>query len=337
MKLSTDDSTVLARIALQGDETMRESARLLGKQFYTVQRAVQRGLRAGSLRRIWLFEPAALGLCRIQCLFSLVFDRKESREKLISLCKASPSVAFFAEIGGEYEFEAVFLVENAVEAMQTLEELLAKAGAKLRIKSIARQNRIVFFRKKYLIPPELIEKSEPYLEICARAHLPVVDEVDQRILYALAKDPNHAKGQIARTVGISALTLDRRMTRMRADGVLVGSMWHLISAAVGVQYFKLIATLGAGGESQRRALLSFAAQQRFVTTYRENVGDSDIDLGVEVFHLSDLLNVREEFVRKFSRDVQKVSVVPRFAMYKFEPYPLTRVPQGIITEPHSES
>ena len=325
MKLSTNDIGVLASIALRGDETMRESARAIGREFYMVQRAIRRATDAGLLRRLWVIEPEVFGLTRMQCLISVAFERKGAREKFITLLQASPDVSFLAEIGGDYEFEVVFTVENAVAAMKSLEALLQRAGAALRKKSIARQYRFAFFRRKYLLPPGMLKVDEPLVQVGGGQMIGPVDDTDRHILTVLIRRPGALKGDIAEEVGISPVTLERRMTRMRQERVIAGALWYLNCEELGYQRFKMIVTLSVASDADRKAIFAFAARHPYIANYRENVGDCDVDFGVEVGEIGALLTLREEFMRKFSKHVQTITTVPRFNIQKFEPFPLARL------------
>ncbi|WP_083705244.1 Lrp/AsnC family transcriptional regulator [Cuniculiplasma divulgatum] len=54
-----------------------------------------------------------------------------------------------------------------------------------------------------------------------------MDTVDKKILFSLLKDGRTPQRQIAKEIGISAQTLNYRMTKMIEDGIIVGFIVHI--------------------------------------------------------------------------------------------------------------
>ena len=60
-----------------------------------------------------------------------------------------------------------------------------------------------------------------------------MDTVDKKILFSLLKDGRTPQRQIAKEIGISAQTLNYRMTKMIEDGIIVGFIVHINSKILG--------------------------------------------------------------------------------------------------------
>ncbi|MGW0299656.1 Lrp/AsnC family transcriptional regulator [Streptomyces anthocyanicus] len=132
-----------------------------------------------------------------------------------------------------------------------------------------------------------------------------MDALDARILLAVDDDPEATGLALARTLGIARNTLNARLKRLRADGVVREFSRRVDPAALGhglVAFVSVVLSQTAG----RRATAALAAFPE-VAEMHSTTGEADLLLKIVARDTADLHRISEEFLAV--PDVVRISTV----------------------------
>jgi DNA-binding Lrp family transcriptional regulator len=123
---------------------------------------------------------------------------------------------------------------------------------------------------------------------------PVLDEMDRRLLAELGADARLTQVALAARVGLSRSSVQARIKRLEADGVIEGYTLRLgQERSTGVRAYLLIKGSAANHDRVAQTLLDFPE----VRVADSVSGDIDLVLQLEAERLEDINRVRDEVAR----------------------------------------
>lgn len=316
MKLDKKEREILVRSSLHADESIPELAKRCGVQQHTLRSCFERLSSLGAVRKVWAIDLFRLGWHRYELLYSV---RGSGGKELIEFFQSSSRVSFLGEVGGEFDYEVVILARNVGEVLDLIQDANRKCNSPFVAKSLSVQRSMNLFPRKYL--SSKAPKTE-VITLGAHSSEATVNERDLKILEHLGATPDIQKQELAQKVGISRVTLDDRLKRLKNAGVLQGALFNFKASVYGSQNFKVLVSTRGILPELRESFFKFAMEHRNCTNFRDGLGEWDYAFGIEVERPEDLASFRDKLWNKYGEHLAKVQVLSRLRILKNVSYPM---------------
>jgi DNA-binding Lrp family transcriptional regulator len=326
ISLSERERRIIAAVGGRADLQSTELARIAQVPLQQFHRSLDRLITEGVLRKLWIIDPARLGLLRFAIYFSLRPRKVSLKQQILKGLIAAPQVVMLQEIGGEFEFEMTVLARSPLALIDFLFSLPADHSAAFVNKSVATRRSLRFYPRKYLSSRN---KHAPGLVVGGELISSSVDALDDRVLTALDSNPLASRRAIARLLGLPDSTADLRIRKLMKDRVIVGATYSTSPALYGATTYKLLLFARGYSTEFRERLSKFAEAHPNVTFLIDGFGDWDYELGIEVEESQQLIAVREAVSTEFGSSLHAIKVVTRFRVLKQRGY-LTNVERAQI-------
>lgn len=324
LKLSQVDCTILRILQMRADLPLSELTRHSSLKAHTVRYALHRLLTRGVIRRGVFMDVYPLGYAHFGIFFSLGSRNVRSHARLMQYLLDSQHISFLSDLGGDFQYVLNICARDLFEVANFLEGLERQFGALIARKAIAMRTKLTEFPCKLLLGQDNAHagigwggRISPSIEL---------DELDHQILKSLSSSGFASGRQLARSLGVSAATVDYRVRRLTERGIISGHHYVLDSAALGIHsYLFLLYSRGLGRELAAK-LTKFARNHTNIRCIVENVGEWDFELTVEVLDPRQVVHVAQEISEEFAEKIADIKILPVFGFRKISGYPFSENP-----------
>jgi DNA-binding Lrp family transcriptional regulator len=221
-------------------------------------------------------------------------------------------------LGGDYQFGVSVCVKTIRELSEFLDRLSSKFGNVFFEKSMAAIGNLTHFRMKYLSSKR---GSRDFLSIVDSGDRLAIDETDHEILKSLSSGKASSLREIERETGIAHSTVEYRIKRLEANGVIIGYSYLVDTSVLGIQMYLLLLYVKAVEKSFKAALFDFCKTHRNVNFLIEYLGAWDYEVGVEVETSKEIISIIEDFYMRFGDVLNTIRVMQVFEYPKVSKYP----------------
>ena len=321
MIVSARDAEIIAKIGLHADESIPQLARRTRVRAHTLRYVLTRYSERGLLRKRWVVDLMACGFSRYELFFSCGSISKKSRDALLYDLTQLEATTYLAQIGGDFDFELILLTKTSQEVSTIFATLARRYGDITFTKAVAHHHKVHYFPRKYLV------KSFSAFEarsLTGAERIVTLDALDHALLGELSRNPEVSRRELAKLCKSTPVTIQAHIAKLRAQGVIKGAMYSFQGAALKIQnYIFLLYTRGLGAELGER-LFKFCLQHPRCTNMKECFGSWDFEIGVEVTDYQGVLSFKEELLDTFGQELQKVRLLSRFLVHKYDFYPFRK-------------
>jgi len=320
MRLSEREKRVLSLVELSAEEALESIALKSRFREHTVRYALQRlGEREVIGSRRPFINLNLLGFLYYTFYFSLASEDQDKKDLLLRKLQSSSSVMWIMELGGDYQYGVSLCARHINEITAFLNRVSLKIGNIFFEKSVTVRLSYTEFGRKYL-SEDGDNLPEP-LSIHSVQNAKQIDEVDEKILSAMAHYNYRSVKELSRKISIPATTLDRRKKKYEKDGIIAGYHYRVDAVKFGMQVFKLLVYVKGINPHLHKKLFQFSSQHKSVVYFIECVGNWDYELGVEVENARETTLVTQEIYDHFQNDIRTIKIIPVFGFLKYLNYP----------------
>ncbi len=270
------------------------------------------------LRPRCFINSCRLGLIDIGFYFSLSEQSKRGRENLIRRFKEHPSVAYIGSVLGDFQYVAVLMCRDLAHFSSLITELTGSNDDVISDKQIVPRLSNTRFARKYLSPRFAAQRS---MQLKADGEPVELDDTDTKIVWALGNRPYESLRELARFLGLPLATLDRRVKKLREQGVIQGLFYDLNVDRIGVQSFRVLISIQGLSCSVRREISQVCAKHPMVTYLIEVLGSWDFEVGIETFDARLVSSVVEELHTQSGGKISGVRVLMELEDFMCRHYP----------------
>lgn len=309
MKLGDKERKIVLAAQFRAADPISALSKATGLRSHVIQYHLERLKDQGIIRRAALVDVYRLGMTEHTIYFSLAPERQTATTQLTSFLESSPRVAWFAELGGAFQYAVTVCSQNARELTGFLEHLGRKFGKIVFEKSIAHLVSFSLYRKKYLHAGRAACDSLTFGETAESLEL---DDTSRRILSAVVKGGAPSGREIARQLGLARTTVDYRLRKLEEDGVILAYVYFVNAARIGMQTFKVLVYAKGLGVTLRSAIHQFAARHPNIVNLTSYLGSWDYELTVEVESSRDMVPVVQDLYSRLGDQIARAEVLPVF-------------------------
>jgi DNA-binding Lrp family transcriptional regulator len=320
MRITASAKAVLARAGLHADWSITELAKRTRTRPHTVRYILSHLIELQIVRKRWVIDLMACGWKRYEIFFAVAPGTRGARTKMVDWLIKQELCTYLAEVGGEFDYEMIFVAKSSRQVGELLSELNKRCGEVCFSKAVAQHTKVCYFARKYLSSAQLPLESLALQEVDGAPH--ELDQIDHSLLRLLAEEPDISQREMARRCHCTPLTVARRIEQLRNRGVIRGAMYSFSGAILGAQNYIFLIYARGLSPTLANGLYQFCVKHPFCTNMKECFGSWDFEVGVEVPDHSRLRAIREDILENFSGDIVRITVLSRFSTLKYDLYPL---------------
>lgn len=318
MKLSEKEGAILAAAELRAEAPIALIRKDSGYREHTIRYALKRLADRKVIVPIPFINLHTLGYTIFNLFFSIGSQKQATKTALMKAFQSSSDVLWIGEFGGEFQYGIAICGKRIGELLNLIESLSKKFQNVFFEKAVSCQFSATIYHRKYLasrrytVAPLVCGFTKDVAEI---------DDLDDKILRALATFGDLSHRQLALKLQIPLSTLDLRIRKLSERGVIAGHVLAVDPSKFGVQAFKLL-IYGKGISAELSTGLSRYAEAHPNVTYLiECFGTWDYEIGVEVPHAEDVTSVIQELYEQFGANINTIKLLSKFRDVKFRWYP----------------
>lgn len=307
MRLTDREKAILLASHFRGRGPVAALRKETGVRDHTIRYYLNRFREEKIVRPGVLIDLYALGYTEYEVYFSLAAEEERHKEELLKVLAASPQVAWFAELGGSYQYVMTLCVPAVSDVAAFLDKLAKRFGNIFFEKSLAVIVSFSLFRKTYLCPQNKTSDALTFGEGKKRVE---IDQVDRKILAALFQGHGGSNQEIARAAGIPRTTVEFRLHRLEQNKVILGHIYYINARKVGMLTYKLLLYIKGIQEGFKKELYEFSLQHHNVVNFIHCIGSWDYELTIEVEKPREAVDVVQQVCAKFGRFINNSQLIP---------------------------
>lgn len=237
MKLSEKEGAILAAAELRAEAPIALIRKDSGYREHTIRYALKRLADRKVIVPIPFINLHTLGYTIFNLFFSIGSQKQATKTALMKAFQSSSDVLWIGEFGGEFQYGIAICGKRIGELLNLIESLSKKFQNVFFEKAVSCQFSATIYHRKYLasrrytVAPLVCGFTKDVAEI---------DDLDDKILRALATFGDLSHRQLALKLQIPLSTLDLRIRKLSERGVIAGHVLAVDPSKFGVQAFKLL-------------------------------------------------------------------------------------------------
>ena len=325
MRITPTQGKVMSSVCLQADRAIPDIAKECKLRPHVARYALHELARNEHVRAFPIVNIHALGYTDYCVFLTLTSENRASRQKVLKFFADSPRTAWVAELSGAFHYTISIFARDVFEVESYFRALAAVVPGVVVEKSLALRISWTTFRWKYL------SNHRSRLDYITRSRADTtekIESIDHEVLRAISEHPLAPRAHQARAAGIPVTTFHNRVGGLQARGILLGTVYFVDMARMGIHCFRLLIQAKASTEKLTQTLWNFAHKHPNVVGFVHCLGAWDYELNIEALDpavLSTIHDAIEDLVGSQIRSIQAVSVI---GTPKTKAYPFAREREG---------
>jgi DNA-binding Lrp family transcriptional regulator len=306
MKLTEKERKILSVLEFNADAPLSALQKKTGFREHTLRYHLQRFVETGLLSCRPVLNLHRCGFDEYEIFFLLSHSQQVARSDMSSRLAKVNGVIAVHEYVGDYDCSMTIAVRNARELARQFEDMSMQLGGLFLSKSISVRLKRSVFSRKYICGDAsrkiVINSGESTPEV-------VLDQMDVKILSALATVPERSQRNTAHALGIPLSTLCFRVKRLERGGVIVGWQYCIAPAKLGVQTFKLLIAVQRYDRQLEKEMERFCEADNHIVECIQCLGSWDYECTVEVETPQQLGQLRSTLHERFKDQIASVRAI----------------------------
>lgn len=310
-RFDDQDLRILGAVQFEANLSVPEIAKRARVRVHQVHYLLQKANQAGVTRPGAIIDTSALGLEQFEVLFSLAAPGsakrgQAEREKLVTALKKHPAIAWFAELGAQYQYGVSICAKSAFEAAKIFLDIERRQEIQVVKRGVVAVLQFTTFRKRYLWGGDKVP-APLTVTIGGSPKASALDDLDARILSALFKPHAQSHRAMAQHLAIPRSTIDYRLRKLEQAQVLKSYVTFINARKLGYTGYKILLVARGSAAALEQTLSSFSLACRDVVYLARCFGAWDFELGVEVKENQSILPVLDSLHDVAGKNLQDVS------------------------------
>ncbi|MEY4668003.1 MAG: hypothetical protein RL518_702 [Pseudomonadota bacterium] len=326
MKLSEAQRRILLHTLLRADTPESQIARDLHIKEHIVRRTVKLFLDNGIFRRRSIFvNPHALGLVPDVVNISLPLLSQKYKQDFVDILCNTDEVGAVVELGGESHIELRTFTRDPEHRRELFENLAERFPHPFHLQTLLSLEEQDYSGTG---APDIPTEGRPILHYkpLQQGTKPfTLEDRDHQILYALANEHYHNRGQLARHLAMPLNTLSYRIQYLEKAGIILGHYYIVDIKAIQdlPVCFRLQSRVLSAQHKQ--ALRAFCRKHPQIAWLSFFFGGQSAEIFTYVSNYTEANVILAEISKHFEGVVDSVTLTPQIQFYKYSTYPMKRL------------
>lgn len=240
-----------------------------------------------------IIDMSKLGYFSFRVYIKLMDTSPALEQEIITYLTKTDAIFYVSAIDGEFDINFGVWVQNIYEFETFYNTFKERYNAYVKNSQISIFTKVHDIRRKYILNPSTIDK----VEIFGKSTLASHDDVDMRILDAIAYDARMPLVTLARKLRMPARTAASRIKQLEKKGVIQGYRTLFNLPILGYEYFKVDFTLK--DRSILKSLTNYVCANAHTVYIDVTIGGSDFEFDIEVENKAAFLKIIDQMRTKF--------------------------------------
>jgi len=263
-----------------------------------------------------LINVRALGFFVYNLYLAVQYATQEDKRRFYAAISSHQAVTWFSEVGGNYQLCILVQVRTTHGVKELLSYLEQIKGTSIGDKLASR-----------CLSFSVIPFDSCRLDEIAHANTPEstglrlsdLDPTTRSILKFYCAPNPLSNREIAKYLGSSPASVDRRVRRLRELNIIVGYFWRLHYRESQLSKYKLLVSVRDHSSQFCHELLRFCAEREGTSHFKECLGSWDYEVSVEVFTPGEAADFSSAFQSRFGVKLSRVDCIPVLGFGAFRP------------------
>jgi DNA-binding Lrp family transcriptional regulator len=309
MQLTPQDRRILGCAELQAYASLQVLASETGYRAHTVGYRLRRLQSAGLIQERPFIDSMKLGLIDVALYFSLAGEIATQRRSALKQLAQSSQVVWLASLAGSFQYVAVVVARSLPEVASQLERDGKKLLNLFAEKALVPRLQYWRFPRKYLAPQRRLDQGFSMQPLRVEQGAVVLDERDHRILAALTGERYRSRRELAAQIKLPLSTLERRLEKLEAAGVIGGYYWAFPDRLLGIQSLRILLSCRGWGAALCDPLLALCRKAERVTRLLRTLGSWDFEIVLEINSNADLVEFTDALYTNFGHEIAHLQVL----------------------------
>ncbi len=289
------DKKILFELDMNSRRSLSEIALKTGVSKEKVHYRIQKMLENSVIRGFYaVIDLTKLGYTKYKYYIKLHNVRQEVENEIIkNLCKINNST-WVATIEGYWNLAVTVVAKDLTELNSVNKQIGTVIGEHLFEKNVSTVSDNGIFCRNYL-NPTMKKFQFPHIYEGGNRK---VDELDMAILRILSKDSSMSISYMARLLASTRDKVKYRIKKLKEDKVIVGWRTFIDLEKIGYDLYKIVFRLN--DIIKRREIITFCKRYQSYVEYLKLVGETDLEIEIEISHKPELRNILDEIRTEFS-------------------------------------
>ena len=310
---------VLGQLDLDPHQPLQKAARVVGMHAASFQRVTQRLRERHGMQVRPFINMLRLGYQDVVVYANIAPTSAQKQRHLIRRITEHGSVSWLSYLIGDYQLAFAFFCRHLNELSAFMESLSPGEDETFTSWLVSPRIRYTQFNRKYLIEKGTTIRA---YDFDFGREVPVIDELDSKILWTIANTEHESNRSVARYLGSPPATIDRRVNRLKEEGILLGSMALIPAAALGMTVYRILLTCTFLNQDLRKRLQDFCTQHPHVVFLIESLGPYNFEIGVEVSSPGEIPVLAQELQAVCDKALYAVQTYMEVEDLKWSFYPM---------------
>ena len=153
-----------------------------------------------------------------------------------------------------------------------------------------------------------------------------IDALDHAILQRLTNGDGGSIRDLAHQLTASPATVERRVTRLEREGVILRWIYSINTERLGRHAFRLLLSTPHSSTALDSKLRQFCGRHPAVTMLIQCLGGWDYEVEVELEDPKDVTVIAQQLLEVFEGILEQVQICSELRDWKFSLYPFTNPP-----------
>lgn len=321
MRLSETQRRILYALTLNANAAISDIARMLDLRDHIVRRAVELFFESKVfLRRSTWVNPFQLGLDHHVVHLELPLQSIQARDLFLKLLGDVEETGAVVELGAEAQFELRLITRGPSHLSQFFERLSDSFPHPFKVLRC-----LTTLELEYSGPSEagLSHLWRPLRvgPIASQPHPQQLDETDHRVLSALANLNYLNLKQLSRLVDIPPTTLQYRVARLEASGVISGHFYVMDPKVFNDIPVAIQVRSRAFTQREKDQLKRFAHHHCRIAWVSFFLGEQSAEVYTLVSGFEEAQRVISDLSKEFGSVIDSVHMTPQLSFSKYSTYP----------------
>ncbi|MBS3118286.1 Lrp/AsnC family transcriptional regulator [Candidatus Woesearchaeota archaeon] len=319
------DYKILSELDSNARQSYGQIATAVGSSKQVVSNHVQMLFREGYIQ--WFLTAidfSKVGQIIYKVYLRLMKASEEDELKIVFFLKAHPLVVWLARAEGIYDIAFAVSVREVGELNKLLIDLENQFGRHIFERAVNTILRGEFLNRGYLTDEKItgMEKKADFqsTQVSSVENLPVYkpDEVDNKILVLLCRNPRESVVKIAETVPLTADAICKRIKRIEQTGIIKRYLTVLNHNKLDSLHYKVLIRVSDFNEETERKFFEFCRVNKNIVFFNKGIGSWEVEIDVEVRTSEEFRRVMRQIKQEFAGSIKEYFSLIIYEILKFE-------------------
>jgi|688.fasta_scaffold329783_1 DNA-binding Lrp family transcriptional regulator len=248
-----------------------------------------------------------------------LYVKSQDVGRLLKVLKESSRVLYLSLNGGERTVGVTILSRAPELIFELMDEAAAKSKAAFAQVGWSVEGAFYYFGPKFLTGRTL---NNPAINSNWGDGPISIDRIDAEILKLFNRGEAQNASEVARALGAPASTVQYRIKQLENKGVILPVSAFALLLNLGYSEFEVLVQTSQGSQSEHQRFIQYCQEHLSITLLIRSFGDWQYKLVTLVERSSEVFQIEDELLKRFSDLIQKVTIIARREIIKGGDFPV---------------